>query len=171
MTIQTFCHNCGAALIAGAEFCGACGTRVSGAGTTWAAAVAAGGEYAGFWQRLLAYFIDSIIVVFVAGIPAGIVGVLAGSLALFYVVYIPLTVLYFAWGDGSGGTWGKQVLNIGVASLEGGGDIGLGRGFARAIIFFLGAIPLYLGWFWMLWDEKKQTWHDKAAGSVVVKTR
>jgi uncharacterized RDD family membrane protein YckC len=170
VTIQTFCPSSGAALIAGAEFCGSCGARISGAGPA-TATIVTGGEYAGFWQRFLGYFIDSIIVVFVAGIPAGIVGVLADSLALFYVFYIPIVVLYFAWGDGSGGTWGKQVLNIRVASLDGGGDIGLGRGFARAIVLWLGAIPFYLGWFWMLWDDNKQTWHDKAAGSAVVKTR
>ena len=29
-------------------------------------------------------------------------------------------------------------------------------------------IPLFLGYFWMLWDREKQTWHDKMAGSVVV---
>jgi uncharacterized RDD family membrane protein YckC len=33
---------------------------------------------------------------------------------------------------------------------------------------YFSAIPLYLGFLWMLWDNKKQTWHDKAAGTVVV---
>ena len=32
----------------------------------------------------------------------------------------------------------------------------------------LSTIPLLLGYFWMLWDSEKQTWHDKLAGSVVV---
>jgi hypothetical protein len=27
----------------------------------------------------------------------------------------------------------------------------------------------YLGYLWMLWDDKKQTWHDKVVNSVVVK--
>ena len=38
----------------------------------------------------------------------------------------------------------------------------------RWIARFLSAIPLGLGYFWMLWDTEKQTWHDKLAGSVVV---
>jgi uncharacterized RDD family membrane protein YckC len=31
------------------------------------------------------------------------------------------------------------------------------------------AVPLFLGFFWMLWDEKGQTWHDKVAETTVVK--
>ena len=167
MTLQTFCPQCGAALAEGAQFCGSCGYRLSG-GVPGVAAEA-GAEYAGFWQRFVAYFIDGIIVVFIAGIPSVIVGLAADSPALIYVVYIVIAVVYFAWGNGSGGTWGKQLMNIRVVSPESGGNIGLGPGFARAIISWLGSIPFYLGWFWMLWDDKKQTWHDKAAGSIVIK--
>ena len=29
-------------------------------------------------------------------------------------------------------------------------------------------IPIFLGFFWMLWDPEKRTWHDKIAGAVVV---
>jgi uncharacterized RDD family membrane protein YckC len=28
---------------------------------------------------------------------------------------------------------------------------------------------LYLGFLWMLWDGDRQTWHDKIAGTVVIK--
>jgi uncharacterized RDD family membrane protein YckC len=34
----------------------------------------------------------------------------------------------------------------------------------------LSAIVCLLGYFWMLWDKEKQTWHDKFAASVVVPT-
>ena len=43
--------------------------------------------------------------------------------------------------------------------------LGIGRYFAR----WLSAIPLLLGYFWMLWDPKKQTWHDKLVSTIVVK--
>jgi uncharacterized RDD family membrane protein YckC len=33
---------------------------------------------------------------------------------------------------------------------------------------YVDSLPIYLGFFWMLWDREKQTWHDKVAGSVVV---
>jgi uncharacterized RDD family membrane protein YckC len=32
----------------------------------------------------------------------------------------------------------------------------------------LSGLLRFLGYFWMLWDDTQQTWHDKAAGSVVV---
>ena len=35
-------------------------------------------------------------------------------------------------------------------------------------MMWVGSIPLYLGWFWMLWDSEKQTWHDKVANTFVV---
>jgi uncharacterized RDD family membrane protein YckC len=34
---------------------------------------------------------------------------------------------------------------------------------------FLSSLFFYLGFFWMLWDSQKQAWHDKIAGTVVVK--
>ena len=33
----------------------------------------------------------------------------------------------------------------------------------------LSAPPCFLGLFWMLWDRRKQTWHDRAANSLVVR--
>ena len=45
-----------------------------------------------------------------------------------------------------------------------------GRAFIRYIGRIVSAIPLLLGYFWMLWDNEKQTWHDKFAGAVVVPT-
>jgi len=30
-------------------------------------------------------------------------------------------------------------------------------------------VALFLGFFWIIWDKKKQGWHDKIAGTLVVK--
>jgi uncharacterized RDD family membrane protein YckC len=49
-----------------------------------------------------------------------------------------------------------------------GGPIGYGRAFIRYIGRLVSAIVIYLGYFWMLWDSEKQTWHDKFASDVVV---
>ncbi|HEY1825980.1 MAG TPA: RDD family protein [Acidimicrobiales bacterium] len=38
-----------------------------------------------------------------------------------------------------------------------------------SILFSLG-IPLYLDLLWMLWDKKKQTLHDKLAGTIVIRS-
>jgi len=42
----------------------------------------------------------------------------------------------------------------------------IGRYFA----YFISTIPLCLGFLWITFDRKKQGWHDKLAGTVVVRT-
>ena len=49
-----------------------------------------------------------------------------------------------------------------------GGSIGFSRAVLRFFAAILSALVFYLGYFWMLWDSEKQTWHDKIAGDVVV---
>ena len=78
-------------------------------------------------------------------------------------------IAYYTYLEGtSGQTLGKKALGIRVVDLGGGGSIGFGRAFLRYIGRIVSAIPLFLGYFWMLWDKEKQTWHDKFANSVVV---
>ena len=71
-------------------------------------------------------------------------------------------------GSDAGQTFGKRVLGIRVVDLSGGGPIGYGRATVRYFGRILSAIPLLLGFLWMLWDDQKQTWHDKFANSIVV---
>ena len=58
---------------------------------------------------------------------------------------------------------------------EDGGSPGLGRGFVRwlipAVMNFIpfGGLVSLISYLWPIWDPKKQTWHDKAAGTVVVR--
>ena len=42
--------------------------------------------------------------------------------------------------------------------------------FGRQLAKLLSLIPLGLGFWWMLWDPRRQTWHDKIAGTIVVRT-
>ncbi|HEV8574252.1 MAG TPA: RDD family protein, partial [Dehalococcoidia bacterium] len=136
MTLQTFCPACGAALVAGAAFCGSCGSPISRAAGTGSGG--ASPDYAGFWQRFIAGLIDGVIVIFVAGIPALLIGVVTESVFLGYAISLVLYIGYFGWGNGSGGTWGKQIIGIRVVALESGGNIGLGAGLGRAIVWWLG---------------------------------
>lgn len=39
----------------------------------------------------------------------------------------------------------------------------------RYIGYYISLIPLGLGYFWVIWDDKKQAWHDKLAHTIVVK--
>jgi len=40
----------------------------------------------------------------------------------------------------------------------------------RALACFLSTV-LFLGFFWIAFDAEKQAWHDKIAGTVVVRTK
>jgi len=98
-------------------------------------------------------------------------GVLEAALhSVGYVLGVVLGVAYYGWleGSASGQTVGKRGMGIRVYDLRSGGPIGPGRAIGRYFARILSAIPLLLGYFWMLWDAEKQTWHDKLVGSVVV---
>jgi uncharacterized RDD family membrane protein YckC len=38
----------------------------------------------------------------------------------------------------------------------------------RYLAYYVSLIPLGLGFFWIAWDDKKQGWHDKIAGTIVI---
>ena len=128
------------------------------------------GPRAGFWQRFAALLIDSIILGIVQGI---LTVVLSDSIGVVYLLSTLITWTYYTYFEGGprGQTVGKMALGIRVYDFRGGGGpIGYGRGFVRQLMKIVSSIPLFLGYFWMLWDKEKQTWQDKAVGSVVVPT-
>ena len=121
---------------------------------------------AGWWRRFLAALIDGILLSVIQAILRTVIGDAAGiGLGLL------IDIAYFTYFHGSTGqTPGDAALSIKVVDLRDGTGrpIGYGRAFIRWLGSILSAIPLFLGYFWMLWDREKQTWHDKMAGSVVV---
>ena len=123
------------------------------------------GPRAGFWRRFAAAFIDGIIIAIVYGVLFAVLGRGAA-----YGLGLVVSLAYFTYFEGSenGQTPGKMAMGIRVIDFGGGGSIGYGRAFVRWIGRFVSEIPILLGYFWMLWDSEKQTWHDKAANSVVV---
>jgi uncharacterized RDD family membrane protein YckC len=90
-------------------------------------------------------------------------------------VVLAAEVIYFATLDGQSQTVGKRVLGIAVRSRATGSTIGFGRALGRWLIyvglFYLFVIPGILNVLSPLWDGKRQAWHDRAVGSVVVSVR
>ena len=143
-------------------------------------------ERAGFGERLVAYLIDSFIVGLIAGIPAGCLAVLISftinpesdkvwglSLLLIFIIVIIAVIgsfLYYGlmWSR-TGQTLGKKVMGLRVITLEG-VNPSFWRSIGRVVIGYgLSSAFFNLGFLWMLWDENKQTWHDKLFGTYVVK--
>jgi uncharacterized RDD family membrane protein YckC len=129
------------------------------------------GPRAGFWQRVGASLVDTIVLLVVFFI---LYAVLKGiGIALAILIQISYYV-YFEGGP-TGATLGKRAVGIRVIDTDTGGPIGYGRAFIRWIGRLVSSFPwiipfLYLGYLWMLWDKEKQCWHDKFASDYVVPT-
>jgi uncharacterized RDD family membrane protein YckC len=155
-------------------------------------------QYASFGQRLLALFIDGLIVGVVSWIVSMVTSLVtmtasgglsaAGSSAtsvstnpmmvtaaiINLAVSVFLLILgaaYYIYMTGSRGqTLGKMIMKIKVVKSDGQPNIGYGTAFLRETIGrLLSSLIIDLGYLWMLWDSNKQTWHDKIAGTIVVK--
>ena len=146
-----------------ATACPSCGLANIADGAMAAAAFDGTSDRANFGQRLLAVIIDGVLVAvanFVLVLVASDVGNLLSFVGgLAYYIYLE--------GSPSGQTVGKRAMGIRVIA-EGGGPLGYGAATGRYFARILSGIPCGLGYFWMLWDDKKQTWHDKLVRSNVV---
>jgi uncharacterized RDD family membrane protein YckC len=119
---------------------------------------------AGFWRRFAASLIDGILLGIVSTILQAIIGKGGG-----YGLGTLVTIAYFVYFHGTTGqTPGNAALSIRVVGKDDGAPIGYGRAFVRWLVSLVSGVVILLGYLWMLWDSEKQTWHDKAANSVVV---
>lgn len=125
------------------------------------------GPRAGFGLRLVAALIDAFLLFVAGSVLALLFRPVVGS-----VLQIVLGLAYYMYLEGSpsGQTLGKRAMNIRVIDFNTGGAIGPTRALIRYLGRIVSTIPCLLGYFWMLWDAEKQTWHDKFAASVVVPT-
>jgi uncharacterized RDD family membrane protein YckC len=95
---------------------------------------------------------------------AGVIG-LAG-LAAMIVIYVQ----YFRREGRTGETWGRKIMGIRLLDIRTGLPIGGGRAFGRFVLAaYVSSAICYLGFLWMLWDDRSQTWHDKIMNTVVVR--
>jgi uncharacterized RDD family membrane protein YckC len=170
MTLQTFCPVCGAALTAGAQFCGNCGTRLSPAGQAVPAAGApdVGLEYAGFWMRLVASIIDSIILIV---IEISISLIIEGAGARFLIGLLVGIVYHVGfWVANDGATPGKRAMGVRV-QMANGEPIDVGPALLRYIGLWVSFLIFGIGYLMIAFTPQKRGLHDYIAGTVVVKTR
>ncbi|MBN2720673.1 MAG: RDD family protein [Proteobacteria bacterium] len=139
---------------------------------------AAPGEFAGFSRRFFAFFFDVILLSVLADLVSLSFSLGSGDRAGQYGVNIPavisfsLFVLYFTLFTADGGqTPGKKLLGIRVVRIDG-GDISPRISFFRTLSYLLSAFfGTFLGFLWVLWDRRRRAWHDRIAGTVVVRKR
>ncbi len=178
-----FCPKCGASNDEQANFCRSCGFNIKSITieppkttppqsniTPPAVAPAAPlppqapVQYAGFWPRLGARLIDSIIIVllgFLIGIASAGIGAVFGFL---------IDWLYYAVMESSyrQGTLGKIALGLKVTDLNG-KQISFGRATARYFADWLNGFTGGLSYLVIAFSSKKQGLHDMIAGTLVVR--
>ena len=79
-------------------------------------------------------------------------------------------MVYFTWFHGATGqTPGKMLLKLRVVQPSG-EPIGFGTAFLRWVGYIISSAVVLIGFLWVVFDRKRQGWHDKIAGTVVVRT-
>ena len=68
-------------------------------------------------------------------------------------------------------TPGKMVLSARVVDAKTGDALTLKQSIGRYLSYFVSIIPLGLGLLWVAFDPRKQGWHDKLAGTVVIRSK
>ncbi|HWE61258.1 MAG TPA: RDD family protein [Chloroflexota bacterium] len=130
-----------------------------------------------FSHRFLALLVD----LTTGGVALSLIFVLIGILQLALALSnaatgaLALIALFAWWPIYYIGFWaaGGRTLGYRVAGLQLVKSDGTLPDFGTSVVRFLGACcslaPFSLGYLWMLWDTDRQTWHDKMAGTMVVR--
>jgi uncharacterized RDD family membrane protein YckC len=120
--------------------------------------VSAGMPRAGFWIRMGALLLDVVLV--------GVVLRLSHPLGHFHLVVL---AAYGAlmWKL-RGATVGGMVFDLHVVRLDG-RPVDWETSIVRALGCFLSLAVVGLGFIWIAFDDANQAWHDKIAGTVVVR--
>lgn len=138
--------------------------------------------YGGFWIRVLAYLIDTMILQFASAILTLVVlggalglggaeeAVVGGAVLGVYGLNLAVNWLYFAIMESSHwqGTLGKQALKL-IVTDQHGERIGFGRATGRYFAKFLSVMIFLFGFFMVGWTERKQGLHDLIANTLVHK--
>ncbi len=68
-------------------------------------------------------------------------------------------------------TPGKMLIHAKIVDATTGGKPSTGQMIGRYFAYYVSTIPLCLGFLWIAFDERKQGWHDKLAGTLVVRSK
>ncbi|WP_299009742.1 RDD family protein [uncultured Shewanella sp.] len=133
-------------------------------------------KYVGFWARFGASILDTVLL--------GLV-----ILPLLFLIYgaelsevesngfnmvdfslnhlFPLIVSVLFWVYKSA-TPGKMAVKAQIVDAKTGKRPSVKQSIIRYLCYYISLFALCLGFLWVIWDKKKQAWHDKLAGTVVI---
>jgi uncharacterized RDD family membrane protein YckC len=127
-------------------------------------------QYTGFWWRVFASIIDSILIlfllypilIFVLDDPWG-----TSTAGLLLQLLLPALAFIGFWQARST-TPGKMAIGAIIVDANTGGKPSTRQWIIRYLGYYVAIIPLLLGLIWVGLDPRKQGWHDKLAGTIVI---
>ena len=135
-------------------------------------------EYAGFWIRVGAALIDTVLILIViTPILMAIYGksywmyetMLHGFWDLIFGYVLPAVIVIVFWVYKSA-TPGKMATKLIIVDAQTGGKPSTRQFIIRYVGYYLAMLPLFLGIIWVGFDKRKQGWHDMLAGTVVLRS-
>jgi len=136
-------------------------------------------EYVGFWVRFAASLIDTILTVAIIGpILTAFYGdvywssdqFIQGPMDFLMSWITPAVAVILFWITKQA-TPGKMVFSAKIVDSRTGNIPTPSQYIGRYLAYFISIIPIFLGLLWVGFDSKKQGWHDKLAGTVVVRKK
>ena len=138
-------------------------------------------EYAGFWVRVGATIIDTLLLLLLifpllvaiygwAYFDGEKTGFIAGP-ADFLLSWVAPAIAVIVFWMYKQATPGKMALSVRIVDATTGSPPSTGQCVGRYLAYFVSTIPLALGLIWVAFDKRKQGWHDKLAGTVVIRAK
>jgi len=138
------------------------------------------GQYAGFITRLAAWFIDRGIILGLWWLVSFAVDFLLQTLEIsndkyrYWIVLLVVLInimIYFIYYIGSwmvaGQTLGKSLMGIRIVRTDG-HRLKLRNAVIRMVGYWISTLFFFMGYWWILFDSRRQGWHDKLARTMVV---
>ncbi|CAM3858671.1 RDD family protein [Vreelandella rituensis] len=136
-------------------------------------------EYVGFWPRTGAAVIDTILLgVIIWPLLTVFYGdsywlsdsFVQGPMDLLLSWIFPAVAAILFWVVKQA-TPGKMAVAAKIVDAKSGNPASTGQLVGRYFAYYLSMLPLGLGFLWVVFDDRKQGWHDKLAGTVVVRQK
>ena len=133
-------------------------------------------QYAGFWNRFHAVIVTTILLTLIEMVISYLLwnDFWMTNMNLFGVYDIlvdhllPMILTIILWVKYTSDP-GKMLYRAQIVDASTYKKPTLKQFIIRYIGYYISLIPLGLGYFWVIWDDKKQAWHDKLAHTVVIK--
>jgi uncharacterized RDD family membrane protein YckC len=91
----------------------------------------------------------------------------AGGFLVQLLLPAVLIVGFWVWKSA---TPGKMVVSAKIVDANTLGEPSTGQLIVRYVGYFISTFAFFLGFLWVAFDKRKQGWHDKIAGTLVIKT-